>query len=115
MLYLFIIVMRTLFVSFSRQSDNSVLEYIPKPVGKNRSGLGIILINGLTQYFLSTVRIKSVEKHTRNSSGNPGASIVTAIRTDQGCHANVALDRTVGKNWKATFYYIDFKFVCCLS
>ena len=114
MLYLFIIMMKTLFVSFFRQSDNSVPEYSPKPIGKTRSGLGFVCYKYPIQYFLSTLGL-TVEKHVRSSLGNPGTLTVPAIRTGQGFHVNVALDPDGWKILRATFCYIDFKFVCCLS
>ena len=49
--------MRTLFASFSCQIVSSDLDYIPKPAGKKRSGLGLVLFSGieyLAQHFLSS-------------------------------------------------------------
>lgn len=88
--------MKTLFVSFSCQRDNSVLEYFPKSIGNNRSGLGFILCNTPKQYFLSTFDLLPVEKHARNKTKDTHVPTVTAIRTGQGRLLVSALIRTVG-------------------
>lgn len=124
--------MKTLFVSFSCQSDNSGLEYFPKPIGRHRSGLGFVFSDSGTsevaymfcgvnsfssfiQYFLSTVNLLSVEKHVRNELKDTKVPTVPAIRTGQD--RNLFCRFWSGRlgNPKATFYYIHFKFVCCLS
>ena len=126
--------MKTLFVSFSCQSDNSELEYFPRPIGKRRSGLGFILSDSATsgfasmlcgvnsfssffQYFLSTVSLLSVEKHARNELKDTKVPTVSAIRTGQDRNmADVGPDRDGWEIQKQLFItYTSNLFVACLG